>query len=81
MTVPLNIRTTERKKRAISLDLARGAMLLLIALAHAPLSNGIAALIAVGIWSLSVLLAAILEKNNLSGPLEILLRRLVDKNK
>lgn len=36
MTVPLN-RTIERNKRAISLDLARGVMLLLIALAHAPL--------------------------------------------
>ena len=37
MAVPLNNRTTERKKRAVSLDIARGTMLLLIALAHAPL--------------------------------------------
>jgi len=37
MTVSLNNRTAEGKKRAFSLDLARGAMLLLIALAHAPL--------------------------------------------
>lgn len=26
MSVPLTIRTTERKKRGVSLDLARGAM-------------------------------------------------------
>ncbi|MCM3398130.1 DUF418 domain-containing protein [Oceanobacillus profundus] len=44
-------------------------------------SNGIAALIAMGIWSFSVILAILLEKNNLNGPLEILLRRLVYKNK
>ncbi|TDL92327.1 DUF418 domain-containing protein [Vibrio vulnificus] len=43
-------------------------------------SNGIAAMIAVGIWSLSVVLATLLEKNNLNGPLEILLRRLVYKH-
>lgn len=36
MSVLLTNSTTERKKRAISLDLARGAMLLLIVLAHAP---------------------------------------------
>ncbi|PLR67731.1 DUF418 domain-containing protein [Bacillus sp. UMB0893] len=44
-------------------------------------SNGIAAMIAVGIWTLSVVLATLLEKNNLNGPLEMLLRRLVYKNK
>ncbi|KAB2460008.1 DUF418 domain-containing protein [Bacillus sp. CH126_4D] len=44
-------------------------------------SNALAALIAISIWILSVLLAAIMEKNNLNGPLEILLRRLVYKNK
>ncbi|MCM3324781.1 DUF418 domain-containing protein [Cytobacillus kochii] len=44
-------------------------------------SKGIAAIIAVGIWTLSVVLATLLEKNNLNGPLEILLRRLVYKNK
>ncbi|MBN8202104.1 DUF418 domain-containing protein [Bacillus sp. NTK034] len=44
-------------------------------------SNGTAAMIAVGIWGLSVLLAMILEKMNLNGPLEVLLRRLVYKNK
>ena len=43
-------------------------------------NNGIAALIAVGIWILSLVLATILEKNNLNGPLEILLRRLVYRN-
>lgn len=43
-------------------------------------SNGIAALIAVGIWSLSLVLPTLLEKNNLNGPLEILLRRLVYKH-
>lgn len=45
------------------------------------LSNGIAAMMAVGIWALSVVLATLLERNNLNGPLEILLRRLVYKNK
>ncbi|MCP1494962.1 putative membrane protein YeiB [Peribacillus frigoritolerans] len=44
------------------------------------MSNGIAAMIAVGIWSLSVILVTLLEKNNLNGPLEILLRRLVYKH-
>lgn len=44
-------------------------------------SNGTAAIIAVGIWILSVVLATLLEKNNLNGPLEILMRRLVYKNK
>ncbi len=43
-------------------------------------SNGIAAMIAIGIWSLSVILATLMEKNNLNGPLEILLRRLVYKH-
>lgn len=43
-------------------------------------SNGIAALIAVGIWMLSLLLATILEKHKLNGPLEIVMRRLVNKN-
>lgn len=42
-------------------------------------SNGTAAMIAVGIWSLSLVLATILEKRNLNGPLEVLLRRLVYK--
>ncbi|MFC4600246.1 DUF418 domain-containing protein [Cohnella hongkongensis] len=40
-------------------------------------SNGIAALIAVGIWGISVLLATILEINHLNGPLERVLRRFV----
>ncbi|MFG0234615.1 DUF418 domain-containing protein [Brevibacillus porteri] len=44
------------------------------------LSNGIAALIAVGIWMLSLLLATILEKHKLNGPLEMAMRRLVNKN-
>lgn len=44
-------------------------------------SNGLAALIAVTIWSLSLLLATLLEKHNLNGPLEIVMRRLVYKNK
>jgi uncharacterized protein len=44
-------------------------------------SNGIAALIALAIWGLSVIFASILEKKNLNGPLEILLRQLVYKNK
>lgn len=44
------------------------------------LSNGIAALIAVGNWMLSLLLATILEKHKLNGPLEIVMRRLVNKN-
>ncbi|USG65711.1 DUF418 domain-containing protein [Brevibacillus ruminantium] len=44
-------------------------------------SNGIAAMIAVAIWIFSVVLATLLEKNNLNGPLEILLRRLVYKKK
>ncbi|WP_224771295.1 DUF418 domain-containing protein [Metabacillus idriensis] len=44
-------------------------------------SNGIAAVIAAGIWSLSVLLATVLEKHNRNGPMEVLLRRLVYKNK
>ncbi|MED2184543.1 DUF418 domain-containing protein, partial [Bacillus wiedmannii] len=39
------------------------------------------ALIAISIWILSVILATIMEKNNLNGPLEILLRRLIYKNK
>ena len=43
-------------------------------------SNGIAAMIAAGIWSLSLVLATLLEKNNLNGPLENLLRRLVYKH-
>ena len=41
----------------------------------------LAALIAISIWISSVILATIMEKNNLNGPLEILLRRLVYKNK
>ncbi|MDA1677816.1 DUF418 domain-containing protein [Bacillus cereus group sp. TH152-1LC] len=44
-------------------------------------SNAFAALIAVSIWILSVILATIMEKNNLNGPLEMLLRRLIYKNK
>ncbi|WP_078382074.1 DUF418 domain-containing protein [Sutcliffiella halmapala] len=44
-------------------------------------SNGIAAMIAVGIWTLSVVFASLMEKNNLNGPLEIVLRRLVYNNK
>ncbi|TQK63234.1 putative membrane protein YeiB [Brevibacillus sp. AG162] len=44
-------------------------------------SNGIATLIAVGIWGLSLLLATILEKHNLNGPLEIVMRRFVYKKK
>ncbi|WP_369902044.1 DUF418 domain-containing protein [Bacillus manliponensis] len=40
-------------------------------------SNGIAAIIAVGIWILSVILATVLEKKNLNGPLEMLLRQFV----
>ncbi|WP_025027885.1 DUF418 domain-containing protein [Caldalkalibacillus mannanilyticus] len=43
-------------------------------------SNGIAAMIAVGIWIFSVVLATLLEKKNLNGPLEVLLRRWVYKN-
>ncbi|MFD1735020.1 DUF418 domain-containing protein [Bacillus salitolerans] len=43
-------------------------------------SNGIAAMIAVGIWTLSAVLATILEEQNMNGPLEIVLRRLVYKN-
>jgi len=42
-------------------------------------SNGIAAMIAVGIWSLFVILETLLEKN-LNGPLEISLMRLVYKH-
>jgi uncharacterized membrane protein YeiB len=38
-------------------------------------------MIAVGIWSLSLVLATLLEKNNLNGPLEILLGRLIYKQK
>ncbi|MCZ8521316.1 MULTISPECIES: DUF418 domain-containing protein [Paenibacillus] len=41
------------------------------------LSNAAAALIAVGVWVLSALLAAGLEKMNKNGPLEALLRRLI----
>ncbi|WP_075307538.1 DUF418 domain-containing protein [Bacillus wiedmannii] len=44
-------------------------------------SNALAALVAISIWILSVILATIMEKNNLNGPLEILLRRLIYKNK
>ncbi len=44
------------------------------------LRNWIAALMAVGIWMLSLLLATILEKHKLNGPLEIVMRRLVNKN-
>ncbi|MFS0554258.1 DUF418 domain-containing protein [Brevibacillus sp. 179-C9.3 HS] len=44
------------------------------------ISNGIAALIAVGIWSLSLLLATIFEKHHLNGPLETVMRRFVYKN-
>ncbi|WP_369751222.1 DUF418 domain-containing protein [Brevibacillus sp. BC25] len=36
---------------------------------------------AVAIWSLSLLLATLLEKHNLTGPLEIVMKRLVYKNK
>lgn len=43
-------------------------------------SNGIAAMIAVGIWALSVVLATLLEKYNRNGPLERLLRRWVYKS-
>lgn len=42
-------------------------------------SNAFAALIAICIWILSVIVALIMEKNNLNGPLEILLKRLVYK--
>ncbi|MEH7281031.1 DUF418 domain-containing protein [Bacillus toyonensis] len=42
-------------------------------------SNVFAALIAICIWISSVIVALIMEKNNLNGPLEILLRRLVYK--
>ncbi|PFY15700.1 DUF418 domain-containing protein [Bacillus toyonensis] len=42
-------------------------------------SNAFAALIAICIWISSVIVALIMEKNNLNGPLEILLRRLVYK--
>ncbi|MES9691236.1 DUF418 domain-containing protein [Bacillus toyonensis] len=42
-------------------------------------SNAFAALIAICIWKSSVIVALIMEKNNLNGPLEILLRRLVYK--
>ncbi|MFD0587215.1 DUF418 domain-containing protein [Paenibacillus sp. GCM10027627] len=42
--------------------------------------NGAAAVIAVGIWVFSILVASILEKKNWNGPLEILLRRLVTKS-
>ncbi|PEI72303.1 DUF418 domain-containing protein [Bacillus toyonensis] len=38
-------------------------------------SNAFAALIAICIWISSVIVALIMEKNNLNGPLEILLRR------
>ena len=44
-------------------------------------SNGTAAVIAVGIWCLSLLLAWGLEKKDLNGPLEVLLRRLAYRNK
>ncbi|WP_312502365.1 DUF418 domain-containing protein, partial [Bacillus luti] len=44
-------------------------------------SNTLAALIAISSWILSGILAKIMGKNNLNGPLEILLRRLVYKNK
>lgn len=37
MSIPLNSSIIKGEKRAVSLDLSRGAMLLLIALAHAPL--------------------------------------------
>ncbi|AFU13538.1 hypothetical protein MC28_2116 [Bacillus thuringiensis MC28] len=43
------------------------------------ISNAFAALIAICIWISSVIVALIMEKNNLNGPLEILLRRLVYK--
>ncbi|UHA75422.1 DUF418 domain-containing protein [Paenibacillus sp. 481] len=43
--------------------------------------NSIAAMIAVGIWGLSVVLATILEKRNMVGPLEIWMRKLVYKHK
>lgn len=42
-------------------------------------SNAFAALIAICIWISSVIVALIMEKNSLNGPLEILLRRLVYK--
>lgn len=41
-------------------------------------SNGAAALIAVAVWVLAVTVAASLEKRNRNGPLEVLLRRLVN---
>ncbi|MGI2328407.1 DUF418 domain-containing protein [Planococcus sp. YIM B11945] len=44
-------------------------------------SNGIAALIAIGVWVVSVALANGLEKTKRNGPLEILLRRLVYSHK
>ncbi|GGE57313.1 DUF418 domain-containing protein [Priestia taiwanensis] len=42
-------------------------------------SNGFSALLAVAVWILSILLATILERKNLQGPLEIALRKLVHK--
>lgn len=42
-------------------------------------NNGLAAMIAVVIWILSVVSANLLKKNNLNGPLEIFMRRLVLK--
>ncbi|WP_036604991.1 DUF418 domain-containing protein [Paenibacillus assamensis] len=45
------------------------------------IGNGLAGLIAVGIWVLSVVLATVLEKKNKVGPLEVLMRKLVYRKK
>ncbi len=41
------------------------------------LTNTEATFLAIAIWILSVMMASILEKNNVNGPLEVLMRRLV----
>ncbi|MFS0749851.1 DUF418 domain-containing protein [Oceanobacillus sp. 1P07AA] len=72
-------------KRSLTFYIWNEAMLVLflspVALDLAgTVNNGIAALIAVGIWMFSILMATLLEKNNMNGPLEIVMRRMMYKN-
>ncbi|MGD6793916.1 DUF418 domain-containing protein [Metabacillus indicus] len=73
-------------KRSLTFYIWNEAMLVLL-LSPAALdlggkvSNGMVAVIAVLVWLFSLLLATVLEKQHLNGPMEVLLRKLVYKNK
>lgn len=84
-TGPFTLSIMALGKRSLTFYVWNEAMLVLflspIALdLGGKVSYGISALIAVGIWIFSVILATVLEKKNLNGPLEFLMRKLVNKN-